>query len=133
MEYIFHILSTVLMIVAGFFFTYWKRSEKAQLISQEIVDKAVALAKELAVKASDLIAAAEDAYQGTGRGQEKFNFVVDAIMALIPDELEIFFPRSVIEVLVQSVFDGMVEFATSQIDKVLDKVMPKVSSEEIAE
>lgn len=126
MDYIFQILSTVLLVVAGFLFTYLKRSEKAKLLSEKAVADAVAFAKIIAQKASELITKAELEYEGTGRGKEKFNFVVDAIMKLIPDELELFFPRALIEAIVQSVFEGMAEFASAQIDKVLDKIMPDV-------
>lgn len=50
-------------------------------------------------------------------GAEKFKEAVDTIYALIPVAVRPFITRSLVETLVQEVFDKMEEYARKQLDK----------------
>ena len=50
-------------------------------------------------------------------GAEKFEEAVDTIYALIPVAVRPFITRSLVETLVQEVFDKMEEYARKQVDK----------------
>lgn len=50
-------------------------------------------------------------------GAEKFTEAVDTIYALIPVAVRPFITRSLVETLVQEVFDKMEEYARKQVDK----------------
>jgi len=50
-------------------------------------------------------------------GAEKFEEAVDTIYALIPVAVRPFITRSLVETLVQEVFDKMEEYARKQLDK----------------
>lgn len=58
-------------------------------------------------------------------GAEKFNEAVNIVMGVIPAVAKPFIPKSVVEVVVQKVFDKVAEFAKKQVTE--DK------AEEIAE
>lgn len=68
---------------------------------------------------------AEDIYKdSTKAGGEKFEWVVDRIMNIIPIALKPFISRALVETVVQKVFDIMESYAKKQLDKVVDKVIP---------
>ena len=56
--------------------------------------------------AVDFIVKAEDMYN-KGDNEEKLNYVIDKIIALIPAPLNIFITRETVKSFVQSVFDGV--------------------------
>jgi hypothetical protein len=68
---------------------------------------------------------AEDIYKdSTKAGGEKFEWVVDRIMNIIPIALKPFISRDLVKAVVQKVFDIMESYAKKQLDKVVDKVIP---------
>ena len=48
-------------------------------------------------------------------GEEKFKQAVDIVMGVIPAVAKPFIPRSIVEVIVQKVFDKVAEFAKKQV------------------
>ena len=63
-------------------------------------------------EACDAMATAEDM---DAVGSEKFKEAVDIVMGVIPAVAKPFIPRSVVEAIVQKVFDKVAEFAKKQV------------------
>ena len=102
----YSVLVTIGMVILGFVVSYIKT--KTQLIN----------------KAGDFINVAEDNYKSTTKqGQVKFNAVVTWLMDLIPAPMKIFITRDMVEKIVQTAFDKMADFATKQLDKVVDNIV----------
>lgn len=73
-------------------------------------------------KAAALIVQAEQEYKDvTKAGGQKFSWVVDTLYAMIPIILKPFITREFIEVLVQSIFDSIQEYAKLQLDAFFSK------------
>jgi len=74
-------------------------------------------------KATELINTAEGMYIDTTKaGGKRFEWVVDSLYSLVPAVLKSFIPRSWIEVLVQTVFDEMKDFAQKNLDEAVKKI-----------
>lgn len=102
---IYSIVMTALMVIFGFLCSYIKT--KTNLIS----------------KASDFINKAEEDYKDVSKaGSEKFNFVVAALHNALPAPMKLFFTEQVISLIVQHVFNSMQDYATKQLDKIVDKI-----------
>ena len=99
------IITTILLVVAGFFVSYFKTR-------QDLIDKA-----------KYAINNAEKQYEDyTKAGAQKFQFVCDFLYnSVIPAPMRIFITRETVATIVQSVFDGMARFAEQQLDKVFKK------------
>lgn len=54
--------------------------------------------------ATEMIIKAEDMYQ-QGENQEKLNYVIDKVIAMLPTPLQFFITRDAVKKFVQSVFD----------------------------
>ncbi len=54
--------------------------------------------------ATEMIVKAEDMYK-QGENQEKLNYVIDKVIALLPKPLQFFITREAVKKFVQSVFD----------------------------
>lgn len=73
-------------------------------------------------KASELIADAEEEYQGyLGSGHEKMNAVISNLYTYIPAPFKILFSETMLQNLVQSVFDNIQKYAKTQIDKKIEE------------
>lgn len=102
---IYSILITVFMVVFGFLCSYIKT--KTNLIS----------------KAGDFINKAEEDYKDVSKaGAQKFTWVVQTLHNLLPAPMKFFITEPMIAEIVQKVFDSMSEFATKQLDKVVDNI-----------
>ena len=102
---IYSIVMTALMVIFGFLCSYIKT--KTNLIS----------------KAGDFINKAEEDYKDVSKaGAQKFEFVVEALYGLVPAPMKMFITRQMISEITQKVFDQATEYATKQLDKVVDKI-----------
>lgn len=100
---IYSIVVTVLMVIFGFVSSYIKT--KSNLIN----------------KAGDFINKAEEEYKDTSKaGAYKFEAVVEWLYGLVPVTMRFFITRQMISEIVQKVFDKMAEYATMQLDRVVE-------------
>jgi hypothetical protein len=108
----YEIIMTVLAIIFGGLSLYFGANNK--------LNKTV----------TDLINQTEDMYKdSTKAGGKKFEWVVDKLYSFIPVKLTPFISRALVEAVVQKTFDIMQSFAKTQLDKIVDKAIPKVKSE----
>ena len=102
----YSIVVTVLMVIFGFITSYIRT--KSELIN----------------KAGDFINKAEEDYKDvTKAGAYKFEAVVEWLYGLVPTTMRFFITRQMISEIVQKVFDKMAEYATKQLDKVVDDII----------
>lgn len=103
---IYSIVMTALMVIFGFLCSYIKT--KTNLIN----------------KAGDFINKAEEDYKDTAKaGAYKFEAVVEWLYGLVPVTMKFFITRQMISEIVQKVFDRMAEYATKQLDKIVDNII----------
>lgn len=82
----------------------------------------------LKTKVAEFINTAEEIYSDTTKaGGQKFEWVVNALYGLLPAAMQVIIPRSMVETIVQNVFDQMKEFAK----KTLDNEAGKLSKTEV--
>lgn len=68
------------------------------------------------------IAEAEEMYKDVSKaGGQKFSWVVDSLYNMVPLPLRIVFTRKCVEQIVQVTFNSIEAYATTQIDKALDR------------
>ncbi|SDN15791.1 hypothetical protein [Acetanaerobacterium elongatum] len=93
------IILTVLLVVGGFFISYFKTSAT------------------LKSKAAGLIAEAENQYRTwTKAGNQKFEWVCDQLYSLIPPWLKPLITREVVGNIVQTVFNFIEDYAKQQLN-----------------
>lgn len=103
-ELILQILITAGLILLGGLSLYWKQNAK------------------LRQQAGQLIGEAEKAFQETAKaGGQKFEWVVNALYGILPAPLRIFFPRSIVSLIVQNAFDAIEQYAKTQLDRLLSE------------
>ncbi len=74
------------------------------------------------------ITEAEEMYKDvTKAGGQKFAWVVDTLYNLVPQPLRVLVTRKCIEKIVQSTFDGIEEYAKTQLDKAIEKYISNLS------
>ena len=101
---VYSIVMTVLMVIFGFLCSYIRT--KTNLIN----------------KAGDFINKAEEDYKDVSKaGTEKFNFVVSSLYNILPAPMKLFFTEQAISIIVQHVFDSMQDYATKQLDNIVNK------------
>ena len=99
------IITTVLLVIAGYFVSYFKTKSK-------LIDSATAA-----------IVHAENTYSSyTKAGQDKFNWAVNYLYELVPAPLKFIFTQEMIGKIVQTVFDKIEAYANKQLDKIVDKI-----------
>ncbi len=102
---IYSIITTVLVIVFGYLVSYAKT--KTALIS----------------KAGEFINKAEDEYKSVSKaGNIKFEYVTGVLYESIPTPMKMFITKPMVDEITQKVFDQIADFATKQLDKVVDKI-----------
>lgn len=103
---IYSIVMTALMVIFGFLCSYIKT--KTNLIS----------------KAGDFINKAEENYKDVSKaGNIKFEYVLNALYDnVVPTPLKMFISRQMVSEIIQKVFDQAAEYATKQLDKIVDKI-----------
>lgn len=100
---IYSIIVTVLMVIFGFVSSYIKT--KSNLIN----------------KAGDFINKAEEDYKEVSKaGQYKFEWVVESLYGFVPAPMKMFITRQMISEITQKVFDQAAEYATMQLDRVVE-------------
>lgn len=100
---IYSIVVTVLMVIFGFVSSYIKT--KSNLIN----------------KAGDFINKAEEDYKEVSKaGQYKFEWVVESLYGFVPAPMKMFITRQMISEITQKVFDQAAEYATMQLDRVVE-------------
>ena len=112
------ILAYILSVLLGAVALYFKRSAAAQSKAAE-VENWIA---EIKGNAAKYIARAEDTFAGTQRGGEKFTWVVDYLYSLLPVTMRAFITKDMIGEIVQGVFDSMAAYATTQLDRAIEKI-----------
>lgn len=71
---------------------------------------------------AELINTAEDIYaDSTKAGGEKFEWVVTSLYTLLPKAVQIVIPKSMVENIVQNIFDQMKDFAQKNLNSLTDK------------
>lgn len=102
---IYSIVMTVFMVVFGFLYSYIKT--KTNLIS----------------KAGDFINKAEEDYKSVSKaGNIKFEYVTGVLYESIPTPMKMFITKPMVDEITQKVFDQIADFATKQLDKVVDNI-----------
>lgn len=101
---IINIVLAVLTVIVGFLATYFKGNSK------------------LYSRVASYIALAEATYTDASSGGLKMQYVIGRLYALIPAVIRPFIPESVIQTIVQTVFDQVAAYATKQLDKAATKV-----------
>jgi hypothetical protein len=111
------ILGYILTILLGALSIYFKRSAAAQSKVAEVENWLA----EIKGSADKYIARAEKEFEGTQRGGEKFDWVVETLFMLLPVPVRAFITKEMIAEIVQGAFDAMAEYATAQLDKAISK------------
>jgi hypothetical protein len=74
------------------------------------------------------IAEAEELYKdSTKAGGQKFSWVVDNLYELIPPPLKVIITKKCIEIIVQSSFDAIEDYAKMQLDMAVEKYLKHFS------
>lgn len=77
--------------------------------------------------ANDYIAEAEKVYKdATKAGSTKMNYVIDKLYELVPTYMKPFFPRELVQAIVQNAFDKIEDYAKLALDKATEFVVEKV-------
>lgn len=121
----FEIVKSVLFIIAGGLIVYYKTNPKLKTES----DKALEWIERLRGAAVEYIDRAELEFEGTKRGGEKFEWVVDKLYSLLPAAVKPFISREIVKDIVQSTFDLVQSYAKQQLDRLVDKVTETDSKE----
>lgn len=104
LDKILQILMPILTIAFGALSAYLRTNEKLRSSSIKYIAEAEEMYKDI-----------------TKAGGQKFAWVVDTLYNLVPVPMRILITRSCIEKIVQSTFDGIEEYAKTQLDKAIDK------------
>ena len=100
------VITTILLVIAGFLFEYFKTKTK-------LIDRA-----------KDAVVYAEHTYNSyTKAGEQKFQWAISYIAGLVPGPLKLIFTEELLGTIIQSAFDCMEKYAKQQLDKVVDKVV----------
>lgn len=103
---IVNIVLVALTLVVGFAATYFKANGK------------------LNGKVAAYISEAEATYTDAKSGGVKMQYVVGKLYALLPAAIRPFIPQTILMTLAQTVFNKIADYATQQLDKAMDKVVP---------
>ena len=77
--------------------------------------------------ANDYIAEAEKVYKdATKAGGTKMNYVIDKLYELVPVYMKPFFPRELVQAIVQNAFDAVEDYAKQALDKAAEFVAEKI-------
>lgn len=77
------------------------------------------------------ITEAEEMYKdATKAGGQKFAWVVDTLYNLVPPPLRVVVTKKCIEKIAQSTFDGIQEYAKTQLDKAIEKYLNNLTDDE---
>lgn len=116
-----NIITTIATVLLGGLSWYLKVSVSGAKVKQAVE----ATIKEITTKANDYIVEAEQVYvDSTKAGGQKFEYVVNALMDLIPDQIEGIITREFVSNIVQKAFDSIEKYAQTQLDEVLNKKVP---------
>ena len=111
----YEIIGYILTVIFGALSIYFKRSAAAQSKAAE-VENWIA---EIKGSAAKYIVKAEQTFEGTQRGGEKFEWVVERLYILLPVPMRAFITKEMIGDIVQGAFDAIADYATTQLDKAL--------------
>lgn len=112
-EIILQYLMPILTILFGALSAYFRANEKLRNISIKYITEAEELYKDV-----------------SKAGGQKFSWVVDTLYNLVPAPFRIIITKKCIERIVQSTFDGIEEYAKTQLDKAIDKYIINKLEEE---
>lgn len=77
--------------------------------------------------ANDYIAEAEKVYKdATKSGCTKMNYVIDRLYELVPVYMKPFFPRELVQAIVQNAFDKIEDYTKLALDKAAEFVVEKI-------
>lgn len=95
----YEIIVTIIMIIFGGFSYYYKTKSK------------------LSESANELVTIAENKYAEFEKsGSKKLEFCVNYLYSYVPTPVKAFFPKSALEVIVETALANMKEFAKTQVD-----------------
>lgn len=98
---VLNLIFVILMIIGGFIISYFKTNSKFK-------DKIAALINFAESKFID--------------GEQKKEYVINTIYSIIPAVFKPILNKTIINMIVQSVFDSMAEYAKKKLDKTTNKV-----------
>lgn len=114
MELIINIIEVVLYVILGGLAIWFRSNDK------------------LKGKVAELINIAESMFTDTTKaGGKRFEWVVNSLYELLPKAVRKVFPKSIIESIVQNVFDSMKDFAKKNLDTLTDKVIDDNNNETV--
>ena len=117
MDYL-QIIQLIITVVCGFLSYYFKTSATGAKRAAQIENTL----NTLSLYASRYINKAEAKYINDYKsGETKFNYVVEKLVAMIPENLRGAIDEDEVKRLVQDSFDQLEAYAFSQIDKILSK------------
>ena len=100
---VYEIIMTVIAVVFGFLSLYIKQKTKIYERAAEAIDMA------------------EAAYTDVKQGGMKMYYAVQYVASFIPAPLRVVFTDEVVQSMIQFVFDSMAQYATKQLDKLIEK------------
>lgn len=110
------ILGYILTIALGALSLYFKHSAAAQSRVASI-ESWVSVIED---NAKAYIVRAEKEITGYKRGGERFEWVVNYLLSLLPDWVRPYISKEMVEDIVQRAFDAMAEYAATQLDKAME-------------
>ncbi len=100
---VYEIIMTVIAVVFGFLSLYIKQKTSIYERAAEAIDMA------------------EGAYTEMKTGGIKMHYAVQYVASFIPAPLRVVFTDEVVQSMIQFVFDSMAQYATKQLDKIVEK------------
>lgn len=98
------IILTVLLVIAGYFVSYFRKKT------------------ELVEKAKYAINGAEQIYEDVAKaGGKKMEYAITYLYEFVPPLLKPFITKEMLREIIQTAFNSMAAFADKQLDKVVDK------------
>lgn len=116
---ILNILEMIGIFIIGGLGYYFKQSAKAKKKMAEVEECIAEIMADVVL----YIKQAEEDYKDTTKaGGKKFEQVVNKLYALVPEALQSFIPKSMIEDIVQNTFEEMEKYVAIQLDKATDSI-----------
>lgn len=104
MDIILNVLQILLYILLGGLAIWFKENAQLRDNAKVLIDEAEGLFTD-----------------STKQGGKRFEWVVDKLVELLPAPIRVIIPRSMIEQIVQNIFDSMKSFAKKNLDAIVDK------------
>lgn len=101
-----HILEIVILVIAGYFVSYFKKKAELMAATEEVINTA------------------ESHYaEYTDAGSKKMALAIDLLYERVPAMLKPFITKEMLQSWIQKAFDQIKSFVDKQMDKVVDEVI----------